>query len=84
MAYKAQKTEMKGTGGGRWTTRAEAKTASDKIRRRYDKLEAKAGEERYVDFDEDTDCHGVFGTESGFCYSLHADEGSANDALKGV
>jgi hypothetical protein len=37
MAYKSTKTEMKGTGGGRWMTRAEAKTGSDKGRRQADK-----------------------------------------------
>ena len=36
MAHKSTKTEMKGTGGGRWLTRAEAKTGSDKERRRVD------------------------------------------------
>jgi hypothetical protein len=41
MAHKVKKTEMKGTGGGRWTTRAAAKKASSKIRRRYDKVEEK-------------------------------------------
>jgi hypothetical protein len=37
MALKKLKTEMKGTGGGRWTTRAEAKTSSKKVRRQADK-----------------------------------------------
>jgi len=39
------KTEMKGTGGGRWTTRAVAKKASKKARRRNDKKETRAGSE---------------------------------------
>lgn len=41
MAWTKVKTEMKGTGGGRWTTRAEAKRASRKARRRLDKRAAK-------------------------------------------
>lgn len=36
----------------------------------------------WVDFDEDSSCWGVFGTESGFCYSLHADEESANKKVR--
>ncbi len=35
------KTEMKGTGGGRWCPRAEAKKTSKKARRRADKKAAK-------------------------------------------
>jgi hypothetical protein len=35
-----KKTEMTGTGGGRWETREEAKTASDGLRRRDGKREA--------------------------------------------
>lgn len=37
MALGRIKTEMKGTGGGRWTTRAEAKRASKRVRRNLDK-----------------------------------------------
>jgi len=33
------KTEMRGTGGGRWTTRAVAKKQSKKVRRRKDRAE---------------------------------------------
>lgn len=35
------KTEMKGTGGGRWTTRADAKKTSRKARRRDDRAASK-------------------------------------------
>ncbi len=35
------KIEMRGTGGGRWSTRAEAKDKSKKLRRRVDKAEVK-------------------------------------------
>lgn len=35
------KTEMKGTGGGRWTTRFDAKRTSKKARRRDDKAAAR-------------------------------------------
>ncbi len=38
-------------------------------------------EERYVDFDEDTNCFGIFGSESGFCYSIHFSEKAANNVL---
>lgn len=41
MALKKVKTEMRGTGGGRWTTREEAKRASRKARRGADKAEAR-------------------------------------------
>ena len=41
MAYQSVKTEMKGTGGGRWCKRAEAKKGSKKLRRRADKKAAK-------------------------------------------
>lgn len=37
MALEKVKTEMKGTGGGRWTTRANAKKAAKKARRVADK-----------------------------------------------
>jgi len=43
MAYAKVKTEMKGTGGGRWGTRAEYKEASKKRRRRADKKECANG-----------------------------------------
>ncbi len=36
MALAKVKTEMTGTGGGRWTTREDAKTSSKTIRRRID------------------------------------------------
>ena len=39
--------------------------------------------EKYVDFDESTNCWGVFGTESGFCYELFSSEKEANDFLNG-
>jgi hypothetical protein len=34
----------------------------------------------WVDYDEDSACWGVFGTESAFCYSLHAGVDEANEA----
>ena len=33
-------------------------------------------------FDEDTNCYGVFGTESGFCYASFSSEYSANRQAK--
>lgn len=38
MALKNVKIEMKGTGGGRWVTREEAKRGSKKARRAQDKV----------------------------------------------
>lgn len=35
---------MRGTGGGRWTTREDAKRTADKRRRERDRAEARAGE----------------------------------------
>ena len=40
-----------------------------------------ANEERYIDFDEDSECYGIFGVDSGFCYGLYASERMAKDAL---
>jgi hypothetical protein len=42
MALAKIKTEMKGTGGGRWTTRADAKKSANKRRRRACKNMARA------------------------------------------
>jgi hypothetical protein len=39
------------------------------------------GEEKWVDFDSDTDCWGIFGLDSGFCYGTYASERDANKAL---
>lgn len=36
------KTEMKGTGGWRWTTREDAKQTSRKVRRRYSRAQVQA------------------------------------------
>ena len=41
MALAKVKTEMNGTGGGRWGKRAEVKEAANKARRAADKKEAK-------------------------------------------
>lgn len=41
MALAKIKTEMKGTGGGRWTTRLDAKVSSNKRRRRASKAAVK-------------------------------------------
>lgn len=43
MANAKVKTEMNGTGGGRWGTREEYKTASKKRRRQADKKEVENG-----------------------------------------
>lgn len=40
MAYGIKKTEMNGTGGGRWCGKAEAKKGAKKARRANDKKEA--------------------------------------------
>lgn len=42
MARAKIKTEMKGTGGGRWTTREDAKRSANGRRRELDKVEAAA------------------------------------------
>ncbi len=44
MAHAKIKTEMKGTGGGRWCARAEAKSDSKTRRRQMDKKECEVGE----------------------------------------
>jgi hypothetical protein len=38
-------------------------------------------EDKWVDYDEETTCWGVFGLTSGFCYSLHSSESDANKEL---
>ena len=38
-------------------------------------------EDRWVDYDEDTACWGVFGIESGCCYALYASEQEAVDSI---
>jgi hypothetical protein len=38
-------------------------------------------EQKWVDFDESTNCWGVFGVDSGFCYSTHSSESEANKRL---
>ena len=53
MAYGRLKTEMNGTGGGRWTTRADAKHASDRLRRRYDGEEVDNGTNEFMRFREE-------------------------------
>lgn len=37
---------------------------------------------RYVDFDEETQMWGIFGTESGFCYTLHGSKDAAEECFK--
>jgi hypothetical protein len=39
-------------------------------------------EERYVDFDDDSACWGIFGADSGHCYALFASEQEAEDHLE--
>ena len=36
-------------------------------------------EEKYVDFDTENMLWGIFGVDSGFCYSTHCSETEAND-----
>jgi hypothetical protein len=43
MALAKIKTEMKGTGGGRWTTREDAKRSANKRRRRAAKAAVREG-----------------------------------------
>ena len=38
-------------------------------------------EEKWVDYDEETACWGIFGLNSGFCYGLYATEKEANKVL---
>lgn len=38
--------------------------------------------EFYVDYDVESDCWGVFGESSGFCYALFASQGGAEDWMK--
>ena len=40
------------------------------------------GEDRFVEYDEDSKSWGIFGDKSGFCYSLDTSERQANDRLK--
>lgn len=44
--------------------------------------EAIPGESRYVDFDEETQCWGIFGEDSGHCYELYSDRQEARDRLQ--
>ena len=48
MAYEAKHTEMTGTGGGRWTTRAAAKHDSSRVRRHNDRGAIEAGLSEYA------------------------------------
>lgn len=47
----------------------------------YANLKPLRGEDRYVDFDADFDCWGVFGADSGFCYGQYSSEKAAEEAL---
>ncbi len=51
------------------------------IEKNYDDLKPISGESIYVEFDEDTNCWGHFGDESGFCYNLYSSESEAKDNL---
>lgn len=44
----------------------------------------KTNEEKWVDYDDETACWGIFGTDSGFCYSLHLSEQDVNDIFNRV
>lgn len=56
MANKVKYTEMKGTGGGRWLARAEAKAGADSARRQWDKNEVQDGVSDYLEEDDDETC----------------------------
>lgn len=55
MARERVKTEMKGTGGGRWCLRTVAKESADRGRRMADGSEADAGYREYLDERDDND-----------------------------
>ena len=54
--------------------------ASFREERSYPK--AVASEGKWVDFDEDSNCWGIFGLDSGHCYQLCYSESEANRVLK--
>ena len=37
---------------------------------------------KFVDYEEETNSWGVFGTESGFCYSVHTSKDEAERAAR--
>jgi hypothetical protein len=39
------------------------------------------GESYYVEYDEDSGCWGIFGSESGHCYELYSSELEARDRV---
>lgn len=39
------------------------------------------GEQKWVDYDEETESWGVFGVDSGHCYSTHSTEDQAEESL---
>lgn len=43
----------------------------------------KGKEDKWVDYDEETACWGIFGLDSGFCYALYSSEDEANKGLIG-
>jgi hypothetical protein len=47
-----------------------------------EKLDAKGC--KYVDFDEVSNCYGIFGSESSFCYESYMDEHDATSAIRKV
>ena len=55
MAHNVVKTEMTGTGGGRWCPRAEAKMGSKKVRRQHDRSYVAEGLRDLEDQDEEED-----------------------------
>jgi len=42
----------------------------------------KMNEEKYVDYDEDTNCYGIFAVERDFCFALFTDEKTAKQYMK--
>lgn len=58
------------------------KSSNKKPTDRFNDLKPVPGEERYAEFDDDFQSWAVFGTESGFCYGLHADPETAESACK--
>ena len=47
----------------------------------YADLRPIAGEARYVEYDEEFECWGIFGETSGFCYAQYSCEEDANENL---
>ena len=53
---------------------------SEAVSEAYAKLDRVAGEDKYVEWDDEYQCFAVFG-DSGFCYSQHSSVEGAEEAL---